>query len=294
VNLQRVQQLLRESGLTPKKAFGQNFLISESALAVMAEACVPSGELGRARVVEFGAGLGALTAPLVSRARSVIAVERDRDLVPVLIDLFRGPLEAGKLVLSESDAKSYEVGTAFANGEGTRVLCGNLPYLLTGPLLRLATRHAEVLDRVVFMMQQEVADRLRASPASKAYGALTVFVRAAFDVELRSRVPASAFYPTPKVSSAIVILTPVHPPRARETPRFRELVRLAFEMRRKTLRNAWRSVLTHRDALERIAAESGISLDARGETLSVEQFAEMAERVEATEGGTTLGRTPPP
>jgi len=289
VNAGRVREILKASGLSPKKAFGQNFLVSETALDAMAAACVPDAEVGRARVVELGAGLGALTERLVVRARHVTAVERDRDLIPILGERLRAPIEEGRLFVSESDAAQLDVAHAFPAGEEPRVLCGNLPYQITGQLLRLATVHAEHLERVVFLVQEEVADRLLALPSTKAYGALTVFVRAAFDVVREARVPAGAFYPAPKVSSAIVSLRPLRPPRARETERFRSLVKGAFAMRRKTLRNAWRTLVDDREALERVAAHAGVSLDARGETLDVEAFDRLATSLDSGPGSGSRG-----
>jgi 16S rRNA (adenine1518-N6/adenine1519-N6)-dimethyltransferase len=132
------------------------------------------------------------------------------------------------------------------------------------------------------MVQEEVADRLLAAPSGKDYGALTVFARAAFDVVRVARVPPSAFFPIPRVSSAVVVFTPILPRRARETETFRSLVKGAFSMRRKTLRNAWRSVVPDRVQLDRVAAETGVSLDARGETLDVEAFARVAGALEAS------------
>jgi len=282
VKVGAVRDLLRASGLSPKKSFGQNFLVSEGVLETMATACVPEAEVGRARVIELGAGLGALTEALVLRAGHVTAVERDRDLVPVLGRSLKSAIDDGVLTISESDAQRFDVAAAFgapSSSAGPRVLCGNLPYAITGKLLRLANVHAEHLDRVVFMVQKEVADRLLARPGGKEYGALTVFTRAAFDVELRARVPPGAFHPAPRVSSAIVVLVPLRPPRARETEAFRALVKAAFAMRRKTLRNAWRSLAPDGVDLERLAAEAGISLDARGETLDVEAYARLAGKL---------------
>jgi len=127
------------------------------------------------------------------------------------------------------------------------------------------------------MVQAEVADRLIAAPATESYGALSVFAQAAFDVRRLLVVRAGAFYPRPEVDSAVVVLQPHATPRAEETDRFRAAVKAAFEMRRKTLRNAWRGLYGWSSAeLEREAALAGISLDARGETLSVEQFARIA------------------
>jgi 16S rRNA (adenine1518-N6/adenine1519-N6)-dimethyltransferase len=275
----QIRALLRASGLSPKKSFGQNFLTSESVVRAIAAVCVPHAERKDARVVELGAGLGALTAALMERAGHVTAVERDRDLIPVLARIMQDEIAGGRLTIAEADAQSFDVKTALngeTGGDGPRVLCGNLPYQITGQLLRLAIANAEHLDRAVFMVQAEVADRLVASPGTKEYGALTVFVRASFDVELRMRVSPGSFYPSPGVSSAVVVLVPTRPPRAIETDHFRALVKGAFSMRRKTLRNAWRACVPEAGLLERLAREANVSLDARGETLDVDAFARLA------------------
>jgi 16S rRNA (adenine1518-N6/adenine1519-N6)-dimethyltransferase len=268
--------LLREAGLSPKKSFGQNFLVADGVIAAIARACVVDSEVGRARVVELGAGLGALTAALVDRAAHVTAVERDRDLMPILATAFQEPIATGKLTLVEGDAQALDLASLLGSAPEPRVLAGNLPYQLTGQLLRLAVSQADAVDRVVFMVQEEVADRVVAEPSTKQYGALTVFVRAAFDVRVVLRVPGGAFVPPPSVSSAVVVLVPHRPPIARETDMFRALVKAAFAMRRKTLRNAWRGVTSDLGKVAAAAAEAGVSLDARGETLDVAAFDRMA------------------
>lgn len=266
--------LLREASLRPKKSFGQNFLVAEPVVRAIAEACVPVAEIGQAHVLELGAGLGALTSLLAERAAHVSAVERDRDLVPLLARALGGP----KVDVVEGDAQTVDWAKLLGDVP-PRVLCGNLPYQITGRLLQRAVEHADRLERVVFMVQQEVADRLVASPSTKDYGGLTVFVRAAFDVRRVMTVSRNCFHPPPDVTSAVVALTPLRPPRARETDAFRAVVRRAFEARRKTLRNAWSSVLPP-DALARAAERAGVSLDLRGEALDVDAFARMAAEVE--------------
>lgn len=263
--------VLREAGLRPKRSFGQSFLVAEPIARAIAAACVRDDEVGRARVVEIGAGTGALTRLLAERARSVIAIERDRDLVPLL------EREIPGVRVVEADAQTVDLASLLGEEEAgsPRVLCGNLPYVITGQLMRRAVEQASRLERAVFMVQEEVADRLAARPSTKDYGALTVFVRAAFDVRRVKRVPPGAFHPPPEVTSAVVELVPLRPARARETDTFRALVRAAFESRRKTLRNAWSRVAPV-EKLRAAAAKAEISLDARGETLDVEAYARMA------------------
>ncbi len=271
------RSILRRVGLTPKKSFGQNFLVSSHVVDAIARACVPDAEIGRARVLELGAGLGVLTTALAQRAKRVVAVERDRDLVPVVTQELAPHVEAGRVEIVEGDAQTADPSALLgdADPESPRVLAGNLPYQITGRLLERAVAHAGDLDRVVFMVQLEVAERLAASPGTKEYGALTVFVRAAFRVEKLFDVSRGSFHPPPDVTSAIVRLEPHRPRIAEETDTFRALVKGAFGARRKTLRNAW-SRVADPARIAAAAAEAGISLDARGETLSVEEFARMA------------------
>jgi 16S rRNA (adenine1518-N6/adenine1519-N6)-dimethyltransferase len=279
--------LLRARGLRAKKSFGQNFLVSEHVARTIAEACVPDEEVGRARVVEIGAGTGALTLPLLSRARSVVAVERDRDLIPLLETELGAWLAEGKLILVEDDAQTVPLGEHLG-AEPPRVLTGNLPYQLTGRLLRRTVELARHLERVVVMVQAEVRDRILAEPGTKDYGALTVFVGAAFRPSHVLAVGPGSFHPPPEVSSAVVRLEP-RDDAVDETPLFRELVMRAFGARRKTLRNAW-SGLGAGKALAAAAERAGISLAARGETLSVGDFARMATELASSGFGRSFTR----
>jgi 16S rRNA (adenine1518-N6/adenine1519-N6)-dimethyltransferase len=268
--------ILRRAGLTPKKGFGQNFLVAEGVVAQIARACVPDDEIGRARVVELGAGVGALTHALAERAGAVIAVERDRDLVPILREEMSR--HGDRVRVEEADAQTVDPHALLGDAP-PRVLCGNLPYQITGRLLERAVTFADDVDRVVFMVQLEVADRLAAEPGSKVYGALTVFARAAFRVRRLFTVSPGSFHPPPDVTSAVVLLEPERPRRAAETDTFRALVKGAFGMRRKTLKNALAQVAPA-DAIAAAATAAGVSLDVRGETLSVDQFAAMARALD--------------
>lgn len=272
--------VLERTGLSPKKSFGQNFLVAPHAVEAIARACVPDAEVGRARVLELGAGTGVLTRALAERAARVVAIERDRELVPVLREELA---DLEHVTIEEGDAQTAEPAALLgaADASAPRVVCGNLPYQITGRLLERAVAHADDLERVVFMVQLEVAERLAAEPGSKTYGALTVFVQAAFAVTKLFDVSRGSFHPPPAVTSAVVRLDPLRPRRAEETDLFRAVVKGAFGARRKTLRNAWRS-LGDADAVAAAAARAGISLDARGETLSVDAFAAMAHELART------------
>ncbi len=265
--------VLRDAGLRPKKSFGQNFLVAPGIAEQIAIACVPDPEVGRATVVEIGAGTGALTALLAARSKHVVAIERDRDLAPIL----RARFADTNVEIREDDAQTMDYAGLLDGTAPPRVLCGNLPYQLTGRLLSLATEHAGRIERAVFMVQAEVADRVLAEPRTKDYGALTIFVRAAFVPARALRVHAGAFYPPPNVDSAVVVLVP-RSDRIVESDAFRAVVKGAFAQRRKQLRNAWRAVAPM-PVLEAAAAAAGVTLDARGEELGTEQFARAAEVV---------------
>jgi 16S rRNA (adenine1518-N6/adenine1519-N6)-dimethyltransferase len=291
VPLPSPKALLDRFGLRPKHSFGQNFL-SDPQLAARIAALATGGRA--VRLIELGAGLGALTEHLLASGSEVVAVERDRDLVPALAELFATELASGQLRLLEADAKAIDFEELLWPEEGSalgadvpRVLTGNLPYQITGPLLEKTVRSAARVARAVFLVQREVADRLAAQPGSKDYGALSVFAQARFEVRRALTIKAGAFHPAPRVESAVVVLTS-RPDSIAETPVLRRVVKLAFGARRKTLRNAWRA-LAPAPLLERLAGEQGISLDARGETLTVEQFAALARALEATLPDAPLG-----
>jgi 16S rRNA (adenine1518-N6/adenine1519-N6)-dimethyltransferase len=267
--------LLRAHGLSPKKALGQNFLTDPRAAERIAAAAVPDG----GTVLEIGPGTGALTRPLLDRAERVVVIERDRDLVPILQSELAEPIAAGKLEIVSGDALAVDWLPLLESGPEPRAIAGNLPYLVTGRLLERSVELARHVSRVVVMVQLEVAERLAAAPSTKAYGALTVFVQAAFDVERLLVAKAGAFFPRPEVDSAVVVLHRRDVPRAVEDDALRALVKGAFGMRRKTLRNAWRGVFGWtQDEVAAHAAAAGIELDRRGETLSVEEFEKMARR----------------
>jgi len=270
------KQLLLNHGLRPKRHFGQNFLTDSSLVERIATLALPDPSAG---VVEIGAGLGALTEALLSRGAKVVTIERDRDLIPILRELFATALLERRLTLLEADAKTVDYAGHFRELPAPRVLAGNLPYQLTGPLLRRAIELAPSLDRAVFLVQAEVAERLTAHAGTAEYGALSVFAQAAFSVRRAFLVRKGAFYPQPNVDSAVVTLTPLRPRLAEETEGFVRLVHDAFSQRRKQLRNAWSNILPEPRTLADAALRAGIDLARRGEELTVAEFARMAEEL---------------
>lgn len=273
---------LAEHGLRPKRTLGQNFLADLALCRKIAALASPDG---RGSVLEIGAGLGALTAPLLALGLKVMAVETDRQLTAVLREKFAGELGTGQLTLLEADARELDLGQILAGMERPRTLAGNLPYHLSGLLLRRAVEASKELDRSVFLLQLEVVDRLCAAPGTAAYGALSVFAQAVYAPERAFVVRRGAFYPQPGVDSAAVLLEPLGEAGWPLSEELTRLIRAAFEKRRKTLRNAWRDVLgVSSSELEELAREVNIDLDARGETLGVAEFGRMARRLRERPG----------
>jgi 16S rRNA (adenine1518-N6/adenine1519-N6)-dimethyltransferase len=264
---------LAERGLRPKRSLGQNFLADEALCRKLAT--VVARESGG--VLEIGAGLGALTGALLALGNPVLAIETDRELASVLRGKFANELTSKQLTLLEADAREVDLGALLGQLPPPRTLAGNLPYQLSGLLLRRAVDLLPAAVRSVFLLQLEVVDRLCAEPGSAAYGALSVFVQAVFVPRRAFVVKRGAFYPQPNVDSAVVVLEPLDPAHSPLSEQFSLLVRAAFEKRRKTLRNAWRGLAGLELAqLEALARQAGIDLDARGETLAVPQFDRMA------------------
>ena len=263
------RDLLRKYDLLPKRSFSQNFLIQPQATAQIADATAALGH----HVVELGPGLGALTHALLARDCDVLAVELDRDMVRVL----RAELaDEERLELRHGDAAEIDFAAHSLACGSKLVVTGNLPYQATGAILRRVVAHRAALTGAVMMVQREVRDRLVAEPATKQYGALTVFTRAGFEVQTVCRLRPGSFYPAPKVESAVVRLLPRDTPVAEETASFQTVVRAAFQMRRKTLRNALRA-LGDADRATRALSDADIDPGRRGETLSIEEFAKLAE-----------------
>jgi len=249
----------------PRKRFGQNFLVDETVIAAIVAAVAPQP---RDVVVEIGPGLGALTRPLSARVVRLHVVEIDRDIVARLVTMF--PRE--RVMVHEGDALEFDFA---ALGTGLRVV-GNLPYNISTPLLfRLAGSVAAIRD-IHVMLQKEVVERMVAAPSSSEYGRLSVMLQYRFRMERIITVPAAAFRPVPKVESAVVRMIPfARPPHpARDEALLAKVVAAAFAQRRKTLRNTLRGFIPAQEL-----AALGVDPGARGETLSVEQFARIANAV---------------
>jgi 16S rRNA (adenine1518-N6/adenine1519-N6)-dimethyltransferase len=269
------QVLLGRYGLQAKKWFGQNFLISDRVFRAIVDATVARDDDW---IVEIGAGLGTLTARLAERVPEgkVIALERDPDMIRVLRSELGG---VDNLEIEDCDAMRYDL-TMAARWRGEPIaVCGNLPYHIAAPLLFRVVEARTVVSRAVVMIQREMADRIVASPGTKAYGALGVMIRTYADVTMVAKVSAGSFVPAPQVDSAVVKLVPLPggAPRApiADGAHYSRVVHAAFGQRRKTLRNALRAVWADAEVDAALAA-SAIDGVRRGETLDIAEFAQLA------------------
>jgi 16S rRNA (adenine1518-N6/adenine1519-N6)-dimethyltransferase len=269
------RELLERHGLRAKKAYGQNFLVSERAFRAIVDATVSADDDW---IVEIGAGLGTLTARLAERVPEgkIIALERDPDMVAVLRAELSG---VDNVDVEPGDALRYDL-TMAAKWRGDSItVCGNLPYHIASQLLFRIVDARAVVKRAVVMIQKEMADRIIAAPGGKDYGALGVMLRTYLDASVVAKVSAGSFAPPPKIDSTVLRFVPL-PGAATRVPiadeaLYSEVVHAAFGQRRKTLRNALRAKFAG-EAVDRGLVAANIDGNRRGETLDIAEFAALA------------------
>jgi 16S rRNA (adenine1518-N6/adenine1519-N6)-dimethyltransferase len=249
----------------PRKRFGQNFLTDSSVIFDILQAMAPQRD---DKVVEIGPGLGALTEPLLAAVDHLSVVELDRDLASRLAQRF----PPARLTIHQADALQFDFASL---GTGLRLI-GNLPYNISSPLLFHLASAAESVHDMHFMLQKEVVDRMLASPGSPDYGKLSVMLQCRFYMEHVLDVPPTAFYPPPKVNSAVVYLSPL--PQAQQwdvdLSQLEKTVAQAFAQRRKTLRNNFKGVMDD-EAFDSL----GIDPAARAETLDLDAFVTLSNHL---------------
>ena len=277
-DIQVMKPLLAQHGFHFSKAKGQNFLIAPW---VPESIAVESGVDETAGVLEIGPGIGPLTQQLCLRAGKVCAVEVDTRLKPIL-ELTVG--EFSNLEILWKDVLKLDIPALVQEKfAGLRPMaCANLPYYITSPILS-ALLEAECFDSVTVMVQKEVAQRIAAAPGTADYSAFTVFCQYYAEPELLFDVPAHCFLPQPKVTSAVITLRTrkERPWDIQDEEVFFRVVKASFAMRRKKLSNGLASgfpELGKTGAAEVIAA-AGFDANVRGETLSIPEFARIANEI---------------
>ena len=272
-----IQALLRRHGFRFSKSMGQNFLIEPWVPERIAE----SAQLDeKTAVLEIGPGVGCLTEQLSRRAGKVLAVELDRSLESVLRETLSG---CENVEIRFGDILKQDIPALVRDRFGglRAVVCANLPYNVTSPLLT-ALLKAGCFDTLTVMIQREVARRICAGPGSADYGAFGLFVQWHCDTELLFDVPPGCFVPQPKVTSSVIRLAKrtAPPLPVKDEALLMRVIRAAFNQRRKTLVNALSSGLgLDKGELEALLGELGFDARVRGEALGLDAFAALSDKI---------------
>ena len=273
-NPKQTIEVIQKHNFSFKKSFGQNFLIDSHVI----EKIIRAAEIGpEDNVLEIGPGIGTLTQYLAEAAGRVVAVEIDEKLIPVLGETLA---EYDNVEVINQDILKCDVDSIF-EGRPFKVVA-NLPYYITTPIIMGLLEGKSHFDSLTVMIQKEVADRMKAGPGTKDYGALSLAVQYFAEPYLAANVPPNCFMPRPAVGSAVIRL------KRRETPAVAvkdekllfKLIRAAFMERRKTLLNAVKNsqeLDIPKERVEEVLTDLGIDTRIRGEALNLQQFALLAD-----------------
>ena len=277
-NRARCTAVLKKYGFSFRKKYGQNFLIDESVL----EGIIDTAEITKDDfVLEIGPGIGTLTQYLATYAGRVCAVEIDRALLPILEDTLSG---WDNVTVLNADILKTDIRAIAEeeNGGAPLKVCANLPYYITTPILMGLFESGAPFSQLTVMVQKEVAERMIAEPGSKTYGALSLAVRYYTDPEISFIVEPESFMPRPKVESAIVHMkrhsTP--PVSVKDEKMLFDVIRASFNERRKTLQNGIANYAGFSYSKEQVGEaldKCGLERTVRGEKLSLEEFARLAD-----------------
>lgn len=270
----KTRDLVEKYDFKFSKALGQNFLIDDSVLNdIVNGADVNEEDL----VIEIGPGVGTLTAQILKKAKRVVAIELDNDLIPILME------ELGdnqKFQLIHNDALKVDFNEVIGDEKSVK-LVANLPYYVTTPIIAKLLKDGYNFKSLTIMIQKEVAERINAEPNCKEYGALSLLVQYYCNTSIVRNVPAKCFMPRPKVDSIVIRLDKLDTPRVSPDNEklFFDIIRNSFNMRRKTLWNSTKNIGLSKEVLTVAYEEAGIDPKRRGETLSIEEFCALSNRI---------------
>ena len=266
-----IKDLIQKHDFHFTKKFGQNFISDSNLLdAIVDDANISAEDI----VLEIGAGAGTLTKSLAKKAKKVVAYEIDKNLVGVL---YENLSDVDNVELRFMDFMKESIDTLKSEFSTAKVVA-NLPYYITTPVIMRLLENG-IGKSITVMVQKEVADRLTANPGNKDYSAITVKVKSLGGAVVTRKVLRNMFYPIPNVDSAVVRLD-VKPIYRGKNEQFTDkVVKTAFLMRRKTLINNLTSLNFTKEELSEVLVELGIDLNARGETLSPEQFVALSDKL---------------
>lgn len=270
-------ELLQKYHFNFQKKFGQNFLVDTNVL----NRIISAAEITKEDcVLEIGPGLGTMTQYLAESAREVVAVEIDRNLIPILEDTLSG---YDNVTVINGDILKLDIQKIVEErngGEAIKVVA-NLPYYITTPIIMGLFESHVPLKSITIMVQKEVADRMQVGPGSKDYGALSLAVQYYAKPEIVANVPPNCFIPRPNVGSAVIRLTKYETPpvQVRDEKKMFSLIRASFNQRRKTLVNGLCNAADLHLSREQVTGtleEMNLPPVIRGEALTMEQFAELS------------------
>ena len=279
-NPQNTIEVLQKYRFNFQKKFGQNFLIDTHVLDKIIDA---SGVTEDDFVLEIGPGIGTMTQYLCERAREVVAVEIDKNLIPILSDTLKN--YSNVTVINEDILKLDICKLAEEKNQGKPIkVVANLPYYITTPIIMGLFESHVPIDSITIMVQKEVAERMQEKPGSKEYGALSLAVQYYAKPEIVANVPPNCFMPSPNVGSAVIRLTRHEKPPVEvedEKLMFR-IIRASFNQRRKTLANGLNNspeIHLPKEVIQESIVSLGVPENIRGEALSLEQFAELSNEI---------------
>lgn len=277
-NPQRTIEVIKKYEFCFQKKFGQNFLIDGHVLdKIIAGAGVTKDDM----VLEIGPGIGTMTQYLAEAAGKVVAVEIDRNLLPILQETL---VDYDNVKVIHADVLSLDLEKLVQEENGGRPIkvVANLPYYITTPIIMaLFEQHVPLAD-VTVMVQKEVAARMKSGPGSKDYGALSLAVQYYAEPYIVANVPCNCFMPRPNVDSAVIRLTRYEEPpvQVKDEKMLFKIIRASFNQRRKTLQNGLNNsseLNFTKDQIAAAIAEAGFSPSVRGEALTLEQFAKLTD-----------------
>lgn len=279
-NVKNTAEVIQKYQFNFQKKFGQNFLIDSNIL----DKIIESAQLTKEDcVLEIGPGIGTMTQYLAEEAGEVVAVEIDKNLIPILEDTLSA---YSNVTILNEDILKVDINKIVQEHNGGKPVkvVANLPYYITTPIIMALFESHVPLQSVTIMVQKEMADRMQVGPGTKDYGALSLAVQYYAKPEIITRVPASCFMPRPNVDSTVIRLTRYEKPpvKVEEEAYLFAVIRASFNQRRKTLANGLTNagnLGVNRQMVEETLAEMGLPAMIRGETLTLEQFADLSNRL---------------
>lgn len=270
----KTQELVKKYNFKFSKSLGQNFLIDESVLSDIVSGAEVNGD---DLVIEIGPGVGSLTAKLLNKAKKVVSIELDNDLIPILTnELGDNP----NFTLIHNDALKVDFNEIIGDEKSVK-LVANLPYYVTTPIIVKLLKEGYNFNSLTIMIQKEVAERMNAEPNCKDYGSLSLLVQYYCDTKIIRKVAPSSFIPRPKVDSIVIKLDRLKETRVKvkDEKLMFDIIRSAFNMRRKTLWNCTKFLGLSKENMEKVFSMSNIDCKRRGETLTLEEFATLADSI---------------